>query len=145
MKSKWKKSSRVRSRALATASGTTSTARRAQRRTTAGRGASTDASAALTDLATRNAQRRRLDYDLTEAHAYGAAIIRTVPDPLVILTADLRLQFANDSFCRTFEISPAALTGRSIFEVDRGSWDFPRLRQLLERIIPEKHCFDDFE
>ena len=82
---------------------------------------------------------------ISEAHEHAAAIIRTVPDPLVILSGDLRFQSANDSFNRTFKVSAAAWKGHSIFEIDHGSWDFPRLRHLLERIIPEKHFFDDFE
>jgi two-component system CheB/CheR fusion protein len=88
---------------------------------------------------------KRTERLISEAHEHAAAIIRTVPDPLVILDGELRCQSANEAFSRTFKISAANLTGRSIFELDDGSWDFPRLRHLLERIIPEKHFFDDFE
>jgi two-component system CheB/CheR fusion protein len=88
---------------------------------------------------------KRTERLITEAHEHAAAIIRTVPDPLVILGADLRIHSTNDAFNRAFQIAPAELEGRSIFEIDHGSWDLPRLRHLLEGIIPGKRVFDDFE
>jgi PAS domain S-box-containing protein len=144
MRSKTKKSSALRRRLIAP--GSDAAGERAEARDARVQvGAPAFGWRALARLDNRNGELNRLNGDLTVAHEHVAAIIRTVPDPLVILTADLRLQFANDSFSRTFKLSAAELTGRSIFELDHGSWDFPRLRELLERIIPEKHFFDDFE
>jgi two-component system CheB/CheR fusion protein len=88
---------------------------------------------------------KRTERLITEAHEHAEAIIRTVPNPLVILTADLRIQSSNDAFNRTFKVLPKAVKGRSIFEIGHGSWNLPRLRRLLEGIIPRNSFFDDFE
>ncbi len=82
---------------------------------------------------------------ITEAHEHAAAIIRTVHDPLVILTPDLRLESANDAFYRTFQLSPAETKGKGFLELDRGAWNLPRLRQLLGKITSRggKNLFRD--
>ena len=78
-------------------------------------------------------------------HAHAEAIIQTVPNPLVILGADLKVQSANDAFCRTFMVVAPSIKDRSIFELDHGSWDIPQLRHQLEDIIPRRSVFSDFE
>jgi two-component system, chemotaxis family, CheB/CheR fusion protein len=88
---------------------------------------------------------KRVQRAIVEARQHAEAIIRTVPDPLVILNADLRVQSANDAFYRTFKLSAAEVEGRSILELDHGSLIVPRLRQLLEDIIPRNSFFNDFE
>ncbi len=88
---------------------------------------------------------KRTERIIFEEHEHAEAIVRTVANPLVILTGDLRLLSANAAFYRAFKVSPAETTGRLIFELDHGSWDIPRLRHLLEEIIPRNSFFDDFE
>jgi two-component system, chemotaxis family, CheB/CheR fusion protein len=96
---------------------------------------------AIEDITERQAHQQ----ELQRAREYAEAIIRTVPDALVILNADLRVHSANDAFYRTFNVSPADTEGRSMFELHHGSWNIPRLRQLLEDIIPRNSFFNDFE
>jgi PAS domain S-box-containing protein len=88
---------------------------------------------------------KRAERLIADARDYSEAIIRTVPDPLVVLHGDLRVQRANEAFYRVFELSPAQTEGQSIFELDHGSWNIPELRQLLEDIIPGNSFFNDFE
>ena len=88
---------------------------------------------------------KRTERLITEAHEHAEAVIRTIPDPLVILTADLRFLSANESFYRAFKVSPEGTIGRRIYELDRGSWNIPALRRLLEDILPRNSFFDDFE
>ena len=76
---------------------------------------------------------------------HAQAIIRTVPNPLVILTADLRVASANEAFYRTFKLTAKATEGQLIFELAHGGWDTPRLRHLLLEIIPKNSVFNDFE
>lgn len=88
---------------------------------------------------------RKTQQLITEAHEHAAAIIRTVPTPLVILTGDLRVTTANEAFYRTFKVTADETKDRLIYEIDHGSWAIPRLRLLLEKIIPRDSFFDDFE
>ncbi len=88
---------------------------------------------------------KRTELLVSESREYAEAIIRTVPDPLVILRADLRVQSANEAFYRAFRLSPAEAEGRSIFELSHGSWTIPGLSKLLEDIVLRNSSFDDFE
>ena len=82
---------------------------------------------------------------ISAEHEHAEAILRTVPNPLVILSHDLRIRSTNRAFNRAFKIQPAVTKGQSLFEIDRGAWNFPGLRTLLKAIIPENSSFDDLE
>ncbi|MEO6873960.1 MAG: CheR family methyltransferase, partial [Opitutaceae bacterium] len=82
---------------------------------------------------------------VTEAHEHAAAIIRTVHDPLVILNSQLRLQSANAAFYRSFRLSLKDAQDRSLFELDHGAWNIPRLRQQLLNVLMRHGSFDNFE
>ena len=72
-------------------------------------------------------------------------IIATVREPLIVLDGDLRVISVNDSFYRTFKVLRRWTEGRLIFEIGNRQWDIPRLRILLENILPAKQHFEDFE
>ncbi len=80
-----------------------------------------------------------------EARDYAEAIVRTARDPLVILDADLRLHTANQAFYSLFKVTAAESEGRSIYKLGNHQWDIPRLRQLLEDILPRESFFNGFE
>ncbi len=44
-------------------------------------------------------------------HEHAEAIIRTVPNPLILLSHDLRIRSTNRAFNRAFKISPALIKG----------------------------------
>ena len=66
------------------------------------------------------------------ARDLAEAVIRTARDPFLILDSNLRVQRANEAFYSTFKVSPSESEGRTVFELDHGHWDIPKLRQLLE-------------
>jgi two-component system CheB/CheR fusion protein len=76
---------------------------------------------------------------------YAEAILRTARDPLVVLSADLRVQTANDAFYKTFKVAPDVTEGRLIYDLGNHQWDIPQLRQLLEEIIPRDSFFNEYE
>jgi PAS domain S-box-containing protein len=81
---------------------------------------------------------------LTQAHEYAQAIIESVP-PLLVLDAELRVQTANESFCKSFKISSAQTVNRRVYELGNGEWNIPKLRSLLEEVLPQKNFFKNFE
>ncbi len=89
--------------------------------------------------------RRRAELAVEEALAYAEVIVETVREPLIVLNDQLQIRSANRSYYRNFYTSPAKTEGKSLFELDNQQWDFPRLRELLERILPDNSKFDDFE
>ena len=46
---------------------------------------------------------------------------------------------------KMFNTSRESTVGKSIFEVDHNKWEIPRLRELLEQIIPHQNVFEDYE
>jgi two-component system CheB/CheR fusion protein len=89
-------------------------------------------------------KRKKMEQAVLEERDFADAIIRTAPDPLVVMSSDLRIQSANDAFYRTFRLSPADTEKRSIFEVD-GAWETSSLPQLLEDTISRNSSFNDIE
>src|SRR3954452_6851422 len=76
---------------------------------------------------------------------FADSIVDTVREPLVILDDQLRVKSANRSFYQTFAVDPAETEGRLIYELGNGQWNIPRLRTLLEEILPRDHSFRDLE
>lgn len=73
------------------------------------------------------------------------SIVDTLREPLLVLSADLRVRRANTAFYRTFAVAPEDAEGRLIYELGNHQWDIPSLRALLEKILPQDKAFDGFE
>jgi PAS domain S-box-containing protein len=80
-----------------------------------------------------------------ELHHYTENIVETVREPLLVLNADLKIISANHNFYRTFQVTPGETIGSFIYDLGNKQWDIPRLRELLEEVLPEKQAFDNFE
>ncbi|MEJ2105550.1 MAG: PAS domain-containing protein, partial [Ignavibacteriaceae bacterium] len=66
-------------------------------------------------------------------------------EPLVVLDSDLKVVKANRSFYRTFNVKPDETEGILIYDLGNGQWNIPKLRELLEDILPQNSVFNDFE
>jgi PAS domain S-box-containing protein len=73
------------------------------------------------------------------------AIVETVREPVLILSGELHIKLANRSFCETFQVSPEEAENRRLYELGNRQWDIPKLRELLEDILPEDGLCHDFE
>jgi two-component system CheB/CheR fusion protein len=76
---------------------------------------------------------------------YANGIVETVRNPLLILDAGLRVQRANRTFYEYFRVAPEETVGRLLYELGKGQWDIPVLRQALEEVLPKDARFEDFE
>src|SRR4030043_2309214 len=72
-------------------------------------------------------------------------IVETVREPLIVLDSDLRVFSANRSFYKSFKVTPEETIGNLIYDLGNRQWDIPRLRTLLEDILPKNNKFDDYE
>ncbi len=79
------------------------------------------------------------------ARSYAESIINTVREPLIALDQDLRVVSASRSFYEVFRVKPEETVGQLIYDLGNNQWDIPRLRELLETILPHKATFDDYE
>ncbi len=82
---------------------------------------------------------------LQDALAFVNSIIDTLRDPLLILDRELRVVSASREFYCTFGVEPEETEGKLVYELGNRQWDIPRLRTLLEEILPRESSFRDFE
>jgi two-component system CheB/CheR fusion protein len=82
---------------------------------------------------------------LNESYIYSEAVLLTVPLPLLILDASLRVKSANRAFYKKFKVTEEATEGVRIYDLGNSQWNIPRLRELLENIIPQNTVFENFE
>jgi PAS domain S-box-containing protein len=80
-----------------------------------------------------------------EAREYAESIINTVREPLIVLDQDLRVVTASRSFYEVFKVKPEETVGQLIYDLGNKQWDIPKLRELLETILPQKTTFDNYE
>jgi PAS domain S-box-containing protein len=90
-------------------------------------------------------QKKLKGLDIEDALEYTESIINTVHDPLIILYEDLKVALASRSFYQAFQVKPVDTEGQFIFDLESRQWDIPKLRQLLEEILPRSTSFDNFE
>ena len=76
---------------------------------------------------------------------FAEAIVETVREPLVILRQNLQVMKANKKFYETFRAAREETEGRLIYDLGNGQWNIPKLRELLENILPANATFRDFE
>ncbi|MDQ7785386.1 MAG: PAS domain-containing protein, partial [Desulfomonilaceae bacterium] len=88
--------------------------------------------------------RRAMKAAQQEAERQEVSIINTVREPLLLLDRDLRIDAANEPFYRTFKVKPDETKGRMLYDLANRQWDIPALRDLLEKILPEKISIEDF-
>ena len=91
------------------------------------------------------AERKRAEVTFEKAQEYTESIVETIREPLIVLTPDLKVIAANRSFYETFQVAPEETEGIFIFDVGNHQWDIPALRELLEEIVPQNTCFNNFE
>ncbi len=93
----------------------------------------------------RGAEGERTEEELRGALAYAESIVETVREPLLVLDADLRVISANRSFYQAFQVSQEKTEKRLIYKLGNRQWDIPKLRKLLEEILPQNTQIEDFE
>jgi len=82
---------------------------------------------------------------ISDAWALAQGIVDTVREPVLVLDKDLRVISASRSFYLGFKVSPQDTQGRLLYALGDGQWDIPKLRVLLEKIIPEKGVMEGYE
>jgi signal transduction histidine kinase len=80
-----------------------------------------------------------------DTEVLAPAIVETVREPLLILDENLHVGSANSSFYEAFHVLPEETEDRLLYELGDGQWDIPKLRTLLESILPQSAQVEDFE
>jgi PAS domain S-box-containing protein len=82
---------------------------------------------------------------VNEVNDFAENIIDTVREPLLVLDQDLRVVKASRSFYEYFRVTSDETIGTLIYDLGNKQWNIPRLKELLETILPEKTTFDNYE
>ena len=69
----------------------------------------------------------------------------TARESFLILNSNLRVVGANESFYKNFQVVKEDTENKLIYDLGNGQWNIPKLRKLLEGILPEKKVFNDYE
>ena len=82
---------------------------------------------------------------ISRSPEYSESIINTVREPLIALDQDLRVVSVSRSFYEVFKAKPEETVGQLIYDLGNKQWDIPKLRELLETILPQQTTFDNYE
>ena len=88
---------------------------------------------------------QKLQVKADEVSRFAQSVIDTIREPLLSLDQDLRVVTASRAFCDFFKVKPEDTVGQLVYDLGNKQWDIPKLRELLEEILPRKTTFDDYE
>ena len=80
-----------------------------------------------------------------EINEFAENIINAVREPLLLLDKELRIVKASWSFYDFFKVTSDETIGTLIYDLGNGQWNIPKLKELLETILPEKTTFNNYE
>ncbi len=86
-----------------------------------------------------------VDNKLHQARVYSENIVESLREPLLVLNSNLQIITANSSFYETFKVTPEETIGNFIYDLGNRQWNIPKLRLLLEEILPRNAVFNGYE
>jgi len=90
-------------------------------------------------------QHKQTEREAQDNVGYVNGIINTIREPLIALDQDLRVVYVSRSFYEFFKVKPEETVGQLIYDLGNKQWNIPKLRELLETILPQKTTFDNYE
>lgn len=97
------------------------------------------------ELMAINAELHISNEQLLESQEYAEAIFATIREAVLVLTADFRVKLANAAFYRVFHIEPGETEGRLLYEIGKGQWNNPEIKDLINKILFHNQQFDGYE
>jgi two-component system, chemotaxis family, CheB/CheR fusion protein len=97
------------------------------------------------ELFTINQELHMRNEQLAEIQEYSEAMFTTIRESLLVLDKNLRIKNANSCFYKTFGVTEEETEGKLLYDLGNRQWDIPRLRELLEEVIPRNSQISDFE
>jgi nitrogen-specific signal transduction histidine kinase len=79
------------------------------------------------------------------AWTYIKTVVDTLREPFLVLNENLEVISANRMFYAFFQAIPEETEGKRVYDLGNGQWSAPKLRILLEDILPKNTFFEDFK
>jgi two-component system CheB/CheR fusion protein len=80
-----------------------------------------------------------------EAKKLAESIVDTVREPLIVLEGNLKVVSASSSFYKNFRVTKDETIGRELYALGNRQWDIPKLRDLLENILPQNQIMEGYQ
>ena len=87
---------------------------------------------------------QKLAESANAAKEIAEGIVETVREPLVVLDDCFSVLAANRAFYRLFQVAEKDTMSDSFFNLANGQWDIPKLRELLEKLLPKNTEIENF-
>ncbi|HEY3592986.1 MAG TPA: ATP-binding protein, partial [Polyangiaceae bacterium] len=87
---------------------------------------------------------KRSEQHIERARRYSEGILGTIPSPLLVLDAKLRVVSANEAFYEAFRATPSDTEWRPFAELGSRQWSNPSLLELLYEAIARDKAFTGF-
>ena len=97
------------------------------------------------ELTTTNQELQTRNDLLNESYNFSEAVIATMHNPMVVLDKSLRVKSASKIFYEKFKVKEEETEGVLLYDLGNKQWNIPRLRELLENILPKNTHFHDYE
>jgi two-component system CheB/CheR fusion protein len=88
---------------------------------------------------------KKRNQELVLAGEFTKSIIETMPEPVLVLNAELHVLMANHAFYQAFEVKQEATLNQFVYSLGDGQWNKPDLRTLLEEVLPHDRDFLNHE
>jgi len=79
------------------------------------------------------------------AWTYIRTVVDTLREPFLVLDGELRVISANRTFYSLFQVNAADTEKKLVYDLGDGQWNIPKLKILLEDILPKNTFFEDFK
>ncbi len=80
-----------------------------------------------------------------QSWTYIKTVVDVIHEPVLILDKDLCVMVANGPFYELFQVEPKDTEHQVVYELGNGQWNIPKLRKLIEDILPKNSFFKGFE
>src|ERR1039457_4932185 len=79
------------------------------------------------------------------AWVYIKNVVDTLREPFLILDEHLQVISANRIFYAFFQAAQEVTEGKRVYDLGNGQWNIPKLKILLEDILPKNTFFEEFK
>ena len=79
------------------------------------------------------------------AGRFADAMLESVPIPLLVLDADLRVLATNNAFLASYALEEADVQNRTIDDIGTPQWGMPEFQNAARRLLTGETAFEEFE
>lgn len=94
---------------------------------------------------TKNLKEEGINKSLNDALIFAESIIGTIREPLIVLDSSLKVISANKSYYKKFKEKRENVESEYFYNLSNGIWNKSKLKDLLEKVVPQKTFFEGFE